>query len=487
MSKLNSTLALALSLAIGATLAQSASAACPATTPTFIYGNGGSFSATALRRLFDSFGNTINSTTCSPAAPLANPFPATGYPNPVNLFGPVNPLYQFWYASTGSGAGQANFLNNNFAAGVASSSPVFAGNADNVVPFTPLGYPYTTGTAPGSVPPDFNNSDAPFSSAQLNSYGSVKGNDYVSSTRGTLSQLPFTAGPVGLAYNLPALTTTLKLTRAEYCGIWNGTLTSWGQIAATASVYPNLPITVARRSDSSGTTDIFTKHLFAVCSGYPSTLVGEGPFDFPPTNEVSASGNTGVRDAVAANGAFLGQQAEGRIGYLTATAFVPVDVATPVYNNSGVSYRSGLPAAALQNQASITAGGNPKYYLPTPAGVTAVYTGSSTSLPSNPGPNSFANIQATYGVNPPAKKAYPIVGLTYLLVQGSKGFGNNRVAQATGVKAAICWILAPTGTAPTQADQILNASGFGPLDDQLKAKVRKELGRNLLAGTNDCP
>ena len=78
------------------------------------------------------------------------------------------------------------------------------------------------------------------------------------------SFLPMTARTIVLAYNLPGVT-EWKLPRNVYPQVLEGKIQRWSdpKIAATnpGAKLPDLPITVARRSDSSGTTFVFTQHL----------------------------------------------------------------------------------------------------------------------------------------------------------------------------------------------------------------------------------
>ena len=77
--------------------------------------------------------------------------------------------------------------------------------------------------------------------------------------------LPMTAGEIVLAYNLPGQPKNLKLPRDVYPDIFLGKITRWNDpriVAANPDIkLPDLPITVVRRSDASGTTFVFTKHL----------------------------------------------------------------------------------------------------------------------------------------------------------------------------------------------------------------------------------
>src|SRR5690242_24482 len=92
-------------------------------------------------------------------------------------------------------------------------------------------------------------------------------------------QIPESAGPVCITYNLPGLKQPLKLTSAALAGIYLGTIKTWHdkEIAeANPGVkLPDTPIVVAHRSDGSGTTNIFTTYLATVNPDWKSK-VGSG-------------------------------------------------------------------------------------------------------------------------------------------------------------------------------------------------------------------
>lgn len=74
----------------------------------------------------------------------------------------------------------------------------------------------------------------------------------------------------------------LKLTRAQYCGIFNGTITNWNQLPAnvvtkaTADTATfDVPIRLVGRSETSGTTSVYTRAMAAQCNGL-SVAVGVG-------------------------------------------------------------------------------------------------------------------------------------------------------------------------------------------------------------------
>ena len=75
-------------------------------------------------------------------------------------------------------------------------------------------------------------------------------------------QLPESAGPVCITYNLPDLKSPLHLSGATLSGIYLGKIKTWQDPAIQrdnpGAALPNTQIIVAHRSDGSGTTNIFT-------------------------------------------------------------------------------------------------------------------------------------------------------------------------------------------------------------------------------------
>src|SRR5215467_13650022 len=125
--------------------------------------------------------------------------------------------------------------------------------------------------------------------------------------------LPVTAGEIVLAYNLPGSPKDLKLPREVYPDIFLGKVTKWSDpkiVAANPGLkLPDLPITVVRRSDSSGTTFVFTKHLAAINETFAKE-VGTGTTVQWPKSEkmVAAPKNDGVTATI--------KQTPGAIGYI---------------------------------------------------------------------------------------------------------------------------------------------------------------------------
>ena len=189
---------------------------------------------------------------------------------------------------------------------------------------------------------------------------------------------PTVAGAVVLAYNLPELKSRLMLTPGVLVDIYLGKITVWNdkRIAAVnpGVALPAAPILAVHRSDGSGTTNIFTMYLSAVSSPWKETIGANTAVSWP--SGVGGKGNEGVAGLV--------RQSPGAIGY--------VELAYAKQNK--------LSVALLKNKA-----GN--FVDPTLASITAAVEGAAASL---------ARDVRTPIVNSGKSEAYPIAGLTYLLV-----------------------------------------------------------------------
>jgi len=151
---------------------------------------------------------------------------------------------------------------------------------------------------------DFGASDAAMSDAEIAQLEDARGTGVV--------LLPMTAGEIVLAYNVPGVD-ELRLPREVYPAIFRGEITTWNDpaiVAANPDVeMPDMPITVVARSDSSGTTFVFTKHLSAIDETFASE-VGEGKTVPWPSlaTFIKAPKNDGITATVA--------QTPGAIGYI---------------------------------------------------------------------------------------------------------------------------------------------------------------------------
>ncbi len=193
-------------------------------------------------------------------------------------------------------------------------------------------------------------------------------------------QIPESAGPVCITYNLPDLKDPLKLSPSTVAGIFLGTIKNWQDGAVKRDnpgvKLPNQPVVVTHRSDASGTTNIFTTYLAKVSPEWEKK-VGKGIAVSWPTG-LGGKGNEGVTGAV--------KQTPGAIGY--------VELAYAKTN--------ALAVALIRNAA-----GN--WEAPSTEGTAAAIDAFHDEL---------AKDVRTPIVDPPAsaKDAYPICGLTFLLV-----------------------------------------------------------------------
>lgn len=193
-------------------------------------------------------------------------------------------------------------------------------------------------------------------------------------------QIPESAGPVCITYNLAGLNKPLQLSAAALAGIFLGKITSWQDPILVkdnpGAALPKEKITVVHRAESSGTTNAFTSYLAAVSPVW-AAKIGMGKSVSWPVG-LGGKGSEGVTGQV--------KQLPGTIGY------VELSFAT----------ENHLPVAAIQNQA-----GN--YVLPSPATATEAITAFSGAL---------AKDLRTPLVNPPASAthAYPITTFTFLII-----------------------------------------------------------------------
>jgi phosphate transport system substrate-binding protein len=217
---------------------------------------------------------------------------------------------------------------------------------------------------------DFGASDAPLSDAEMKEMPAP------------VLHIPTVAGAVVLAYNLPGVSTGLKLTPEAVAGIFLGRVTKWNDAAiAQANPGVQLPGTsflVVHRSDGSGTTHLFTSYLAAVSPEW-KTRVGAGKSVNWPVGQGGRL-NEGVTTAV--------KQTPGSIGYVEL-AF---------------AHQNRMPYASVRNQAG-------QFVPPSVASTTAAAAGAAAALDKD--------IRSLI-VNAPGADAYPIAGLTYILLYRSQ-------------------------------------------------------------------
>jgi len=211
--------------------------------------------------------------------------------------------------------------------------------------------------------------------------------------------IPETIGGVVVTYNLPGMNATIKMTANVIAQIFQGNITKWND-AAIASLNPSLTmpdadIVVVRRSDSSGTTFVFTSYLANASSLW---ALGSGTSVNWPVG-LGGSGNSGVASLV--------QQTPYSIGY--------VEYFYAKNNN--------LPSASVRNQ-------NGEFVEASLASIAEAARQGTPLLTSD--------VRAAI-VNMPGSGVYPISAFTYLLV--FKDLSYMTQAEATAIVNFIWWAI----------------------------------------------
>ena len=298
-------------------------------------------------------------------------FPAPLYQRWFQDFNKAHPKVQVNYQSVGSGAGVEQ---------------------------------YTKGTV------DFGASDTAMKDEEIAKVPADKG----------VILLPMTAGSIVMAYNLPDVTGELKLPRAVYADILLGKITKWNDAkiaAANAGVkLPDQNITVVHRSDGSGTTSVFTKHLSAISPEW-KTKVGDGKTVSWPVG-VGAKGNEGITSQI--------QQTKGSIGY----------------TEYGYAKNNKLAFASLENKAG-------KFVAPNDQSAAKTLEG--VQLPEN---------LRAFITDPEGAESYPIVTYTWLIAP-------KKVADADKAKA----IEAMVEYGLTDGQKVAAELGYVPLPKTVVDKV----------------
>ena len=126
----------------------------------------------------------------------------------------------------------------------------------------------------------------------------------------TVLYFPVIIGPITVSYNVPGIKSGLKLDGPTLGGIFQGKITKWNdpKIASQNSGVnlPSTDITIARRSDSSGTTANFSQFLVDAAPGV-WTLGSDSTINWPATSR-GGNGNGGVAQIV--------KTTTGAIGYV---------------------------------------------------------------------------------------------------------------------------------------------------------------------------
>lgn len=240
----------------------------------------------------------------------------------------------------------------------------------------------------------------------------------------SLMNIPLAISSQVIAYNVPGITTHLKLSGSIIAGIYEGQITNWDDPAIAkinpSVTLPHLTIVPLFRSDGSGDTFIFTGYLSKQNPNGWGKLVGQGTSVTWPKNSalMGENGNGGMVSACA--------QTKGCIAYV------------------GSSYLSsvlgdGMTYAALQN-------GKGQFVLWSTKAVAKEATNYKV----------FRNHGAVSMIDAKVKGGYPIINYEYAIV--NKHQSSSNVASAT--RSLLEWAITPRGG---NAPSFLSQVGFLPL------------------------
>ncbi len=132
----------------------------------------------------------------------------------------------------------------------------------------------------------------------------------------TILYFPVQIGPIAMAYNLPSVT-SLKLDATVLAGIFQGTIKTWNDPAIKAlnpgTSLPSTTITLAVRSDSSGTTANFSQYLVDA-AGSAWKLGTSSTITWPSTARAGDGGSAVAQIVKSTTGAI------GYVDFSTASA-----------------------------------------------------------------------------------------------------------------------------------------------------------------------
>src|SRR6266478_2596771 len=258
---------------------------------------------------------------------------------------------------------------------------------------------------------DFGASDGPMSDENLGK------------APGKILHIPTVAGAVVLTYNLPE-NPALKLDADTIAGIFLGQIKKWNDPKLTASnpgtKLSDQEIVVVHRSDSSGTTFIFTDYLSKVSSEWKQKAGNNTSVNWP--TGIGGKGNEGVSGQV--------KQTPGALGY--------VELIYAVQNK--------MPYADVKNSAG-------QFVKPTLESVTAAL--------------GTANIPDDFRfsmTNAPGSNAYPIAGATWLLVYEKP----KDPAKGKKLVEFLKWAL-------TKGEGMAKDLNYAPLPDEIQQRVLKRI------------
>lgn len=484
-----------------------------ANAQNIINGGGASLPSPTWRQAANCHGADTIQLQIRPNTTALQTIPGSTHPGCVVGAAGQEPTTDINYVSTGSGRGVSGVFSNTTTPWSSylgtQHSTVQYGISETAINAGNVAY-YNTGTLPAGVTYAGDASGVPAA-------GGTK------AIAGPLIQIPLLIAPVtiafdpqytdgnGVARTLNIVTSNarkpsggLKLDQAAYCALFGAAavpitnlndprLTALNSLTGTGGVSLqnpadtttfNVPIEIVGRSDSSGTTSLWTRHLSAVCGTVPyannsSRLPGgsstapffttgstiEAYYD-KSTNAVTGTVTPGKytiaegSDGVAKRLNYVAGQTVFRIGYLGPDWVLPAAA-----TSTSVATNYGLKTADVKNKSG-------KFVAPTTAGAAASF--GAVVPPANAAKSSPDNWVAAPDrtapqANPTALAGYPIIGtsnfLTYTCFDNTTAAGK-RTAMAKYLK----WYY--TNAATNAATGVLAKAGFAALPAAWKTAIR---------------
>lgn len=232
--------------------------------------------------------------------------------------------------------------------------------------------------------------------------------------------LPMTAGAIVLAHSVEGVN-ELKLPRDVYADIFLGNITNWSdpRIKA-ANPGENLPdgqINVVTRSDSSGTTYVFTMHMCAISKEFADKVGTYKQPEWPVGTK--EKGNAGITTAL--------KNRPNAIGYI----------------EYGYAKHQGIPMATLENKAG-------EYVKPSNESAQATLSNAE-----------FDDNLIAWMPDPAGKGDYPIVTFTWLLCY--KKYDDK--AKADALKSLVNYCV-------DEGQKVSEELGYIPLPSDVREKVK---------------
>jgi phosphate transport system substrate-binding protein len=269
-----------------------------------------------------------------------------------------------------------------------------------------------TQTSEGTV--DFGASDMPVT------------DDKIAAAKVKFMHIPTVLGAVVPIYNIPGVSKVLNFSGDVIADIYLGKITKWNDPRLVkdnpGANLPDTAILPVYRSESSGTTFIFTDYLSKVSPAWKTTVGNNSAVKWPAG--IGAKGNEGVAGMV--------RQTPGSLGY--------VELIYALSNN--MSY------GAVKNAAG-------KFLQGSPEGVTAAAAAASKTMPAD------YRVSIT---NAPGAASYPISSFTYLLIPLK--FADP--AKGAAVKEFLNWML-------EHGESEAAGMHYAPLPAQVQAMVKKTI------------